>query len=581
MNISETKTIGELWEESRIRYSRHTAVSDEQGSYSYEEANVNISKIRAYYQMQGIKAGDIIALESSNFAGFWFAVMAAVTIGCAYLPIPPQYPEERRNYMIQNSHAAIMLNKTKIEAILSDTAAPVSETISDTLESPCYVIYTSGTTGVPKGVVIRQKWLLNLCIWNQEVTELDDSCSVLSLNALCFDASVKNLFTPFMTGASLIMNIANPADIQHLYAYISEKKPTHLNATPSVIDVLLEEAQEHDYKGVQTIRCVMSGGESFQKKQLAEFFRAKLKQLHVLNVYGPTECTSVTAYHVLSEQELTQEEIPVPIGKPIRKKKIFLVNEQGNLCKNNEKGELYISGEGIAEGYLSDPEKTKQKFVIFEGERCYKSGDICFTDENQILYYCGRTDNQIKLNGYRIELEEISEKASVLEGIRAVKAMFIDNKIILFYSAVQQYPEQKLKDLLRKSLPEYMLPSCFIFTQEMPLTERGKTDTTELKKLYDAFLNPQSDEKNNSSDTQNTEEPIEERIIRIWQKLLQIQNIQIGDNFFDVGGNSLKLYKMGKMLEKEFSVKIEPLYLMELSSVRKIADFISKKIQTR
>ena len=572
MIISENKTIGQLWKEACIRYSSHTAVSDEKGTYSYQEADSNIGRLKAYYQAKGITGGDVIALESSNYAGFWFAAMAAVTLGCAYLPIPPQYPEERRNYMIQDSHASVMLNQAEIEAILSDDSAPVSKDCCDTLDSPCYIIYTSGTTGVPKGVVIRQKWLINLCIWNQEVTQLDESCSVLSLNALCFDASVKNLFTPFMTGASLVMNIANPADIPHLYAYISEKKPTHLNATPSLIDVLLEEAQEHDYQGMRSVRCIMSGGESFQKKQLADFFRAQQKQLRVLNVYGPTECTSVTACHILTEQELTQEEISVPIGKPIRNKKIFLVDEQGNLCGSNQKGELYISGEGIADGYLNDPEKTKQKFITFQGEYCYKSGDICFADENQILYYCGRTDNQIKLNGYRIELEEISEKAlSVQKGIRSAKALFIENKIVLFWSAAEQLPEQDFREQLRKSLPEYMLPSCCIFVPEMPLTERGKINTAELKKLYDAFLNPAV-----SAVPENTQS-IEERIIRIWQKLLQIQNIQTGDNFFDIGGNSLKLYKMGKMLEKEFSVKIEPIYLMELSSVRKIADFISKK----
>lgn len=572
INNNNNNIISKIWKDSAVRYSSRLVVADRYSAYTYQEAETVISRLRAYLKAQGATVGSVIALDTFHRAEFWLAVMAIVTSGCAYLPIPPQYPAVRRQYMIRNSNAVLHLTEAEIFRICTDPGAPVCGTVSDTPESPCYVIYTSGTTGQPKGVLIRQNWLLNLCRWNLDVTELHAGDCVLSLNSLCFDASVKNIFSPMMTGASLLMNIENPADIRALYAYLAEKQPTHINATPSMLDVLLEEAGEHEYAGMQSVQCIMSGGEVFQKKQLCAFRQAKQGALRVINVYGPTECTSVTAYHVLTEQDFAEPERPVPVGKPIPGKEILLVREDGGLCRPGEKGELYITGLGIAEGYLGDPIRTAEKFVSYQGQSCYRSGDICYTDPADpegLLYYSGRTDTQIKLNGYRIETEEIASRACALPEIRSAAVLFTDGKLVLCYTASARLPEETLRTALADILPAYMLPASYYYLPEMPMTERGKIDFAGLQTWYTG----QSSQKS-QTDTGIQPESIIAKVLAVWENLLGTTGIQPTDNFFDAGGNSLKLYKMGKMLEKAFSVRIDPMDLMELSSAKKIAQYI-------
>jgi amino acid adenylation domain-containing protein len=570
MKITENSTIGAHWQDSVIRHSTSCAVADAVCCYTYEEAEVRIGRMRAFLQKQGIHPGQVIAVDTFHRADFWNAVMAIVTSGCAYLPIPPQYPEERKDFMCSDSKAVYRLDQARIESICADENAPCSHEVSDTPDSPCYVIYTSGTTGQPKGVMIRQKWLTNLCAWNTDVTRLNKDSRVLSLNALCFDASVKNIFSPMMVGAQLLMNIEKPMDIRGLYAYISEKRPTHINATPALLELLTEEAAEDGYAGMKSVTCIMSGGEAFRKKPMSILRSNMPDTLRILNVYGPTECTSVTTCHVLTDEDFFDDTKSVPIGSPIGGKKVITVDKDGNSCSPDEQGELYIGGIGTAEGYLHQPEKTAEKFVMFNNERYYRSGDLCSIDNDGAVHYFGRIDTQIKLNGYRIETEEITAKASSLAGIRSAAVLFETEKLVLFYTADDQTEIIAIRDSLAKSLPVYMLPAEYIKIDELPVTERGKTDLSALKKLYnERFAVKQSDTKSTG------ENDLASQIIVIWSRLLERQDIKADDNFFDVGGNSLKLYKMGKLLEREFSVPIDPMDLMELSSAKKIAGYIS------
>lgn len=572
--ISESKTIGELWKESLTKYGGKIAVKDENTEFTFSQADLRISKIRSYLTDSGVKAGDRIAVEACNSVGFWLAAMAIVTQGCAYVPIFPSCPEERKEYMIKDSKAVLFLKEEKTQELISGFLAPINLDICDSPDSPCYVIYTSGTTGTPKGVQIIQSWLINLCIWYKNTAEIEENSLVLSLNSLCFDASVKNIFTPFMVGAATLMNIQNSIDINGLYNHIKKNSPTHINATPGVIDVLLQEAEEEEYDGLKSVCCIISGGEAFQKGRLSDFYKKSGKNLRVINVYGPTECTSVTTSHILTAEELTDEKkVGVSIGTPIRKKRIVIVDDNGRRCNAGKKGELYIGGEGVANGYLNDEARSIEKFVIYDNEHFYKSGDICYSDDNGQIYYCGRKDNQIKLNGYRIELDEISERLVLMNGIKAVKSFFINNMIISCYSSDAPKDEISLKEFLGKALPEYMIPKYFVHIDGMPLTERGKIASEKLKEYVISLLS------NRENRNENEYDEIQKRVVGIWEKLLGIRNIGITDNFFDVGGNSLKLYKMGKMIEKEFGIKVEPLFLMELSSVKRVSDFVNEKIK--
>ena len=574
MKITENSTVGAHWQEAVSRYSTSCAVSDEVCSLTYQQADVRMGRLRAYLKAEGIKAGQVVGIDTFNCADFWVAVMAIVTSGCAYLPLPPQYPEERKNFMLSDSKAVYRFTREEIERICGDENAAYSGEVSDDPESPCYVIYTSGTTGKPKGVMIRQKWLMNLCRWNIEVTGLTADSRVLSLNALCFDASVKNIFSPMMVGAGLLMNIERPMDIAALYSYISKHQPTHINATPALLELLAEEAAADNYSGMKTLRCVMSGGEAFRKKPLAALCGA-VKGIRVLNVYGPTECTSVTTCHQVTADELADSAANVPIGRPISGKKVLTVGEDGKRCAAGEQGELYIGGIGTAEGYLDRPELTAEKFVIYEDERYYRSGDLCSIDADGAVHYFGRIDTQIKLNGYRIETGEIAAAAEAVSGIKSAAVIFEDEKLTLCYTADGETEVSKIKEVLAGTLPTYMLPAQYLELEKLPVTERGKTDLAKLKEICREHFGKAEGVVQERPQQENAEQDMTSQVIAIWARLLGRQDIKPADNFFDVGGNSLKLYKMGKLMEREFGVPIDPMDLMELSSAKKTAEYIS------
>lgn len=566
------KSFGELWKESVIKYGPNIAVSDEQTQYTYQQVNEYLEMIHGYLAKRKIVSGERVAIETVNKAQTWIFILAILTYGCSYVPIDREYPENRKKFMREDSRAACFLSEKDCEKILKDGEGSLKFTVRDSLNSPAYVIYTSGTTGIPKGVELYQEELLNLCNWYIDTVGLGAGSKVLSLNALSFDASVKNLFAPLLVGARVIMNIENPRDIYSVVKAIEKHQPTHVNGTPSLLQLLLEEDRENGYQAFSSTECIITGGEAFKKAELAELY--KNKHIKIVNVYGPTECTSVSSFHVVNEKELLDKESEIPIGRAIPKKELYVVNEKDELCATNEKGELYIGGIGIAKGYINAETKTREKFVQFQGRYVYKSGDLCYRNDEGNLYYCGRIDQQIKLNGYRIELEEIASQIEKLEQVKTCSCLFVNDTIVACYCEKEQITEEEIKKSLRTNLPEYMIPKQFVVVSSIPVTERGKADIPELTRYVEQHVFTVQETKE-----QVKENKIQSRIAAIWKKLLCLPVIDEKDNFFDIGGNSLKLFKMGKMLEKEFSIRIEPMYLMELSSIKKVTEFIESQIE--
>lgn len=243
--------------------------------------------------------------------------------------------------------------------------------------------------------------------------------------------------------------------------------------------------------------------------------------------------------------------------------------EDGNICGPNIQGEIWIGGEGVIKGYINREKLTAEKFANMNGNTFYRSGDMGFYDELENLHYEGRKDSQIKLNGYRIELDEISNNIEKLDKVNKCVCLYDNNMIIAFYTSNSINNTSEIKEIVKSTLPKFMIPQYIFEIDKFELTVNGKIDTNKLRTRFKEMLKDKNTEDNLTE--------IQKIVKEIWKKILKTETIALSDNFFDIGGNSLKLFQMSRHIEKEFSMIIEPIHLMELSNIKKISEFIEKK----
>lgn len=248
---------------------------------------------------------------------------------------------------------------------------------------------------------------------------------------------------------------------------------------------------------------------------------------------------------------------------------VCIVDEAGNICGPNIQGEIWIGGEGVIKGYINREKLTAEKFVNMDGNTFYRSGDMGFYDELENLHYEGRKDSQIKLNGYRIELDEISNNIEKLNKVNKCVCLYENNMIIAFYTSNSINNTREIKEIVKSILPKFMIPQYIFEIDKFELTVNGKIDTNKLRTRFKEMLKDKNAEDNLTE--------IQKIVKEMWKKILKTETIALSDNFFDIGGNSLKLFQMSRHIEKEFSMIIEPIHLMELSNIKKISEFIEKK----
>lgn len=574
--LNDMKSISTLLLENGEKFKNRTAVISEEEKFSYEYFIEKVYAVRRKLIEKQVKKGDRIVLVVSNTVDTIVFMMAIISIGAAYVPIDKKYPESREKFIEEDCSCKFVFSKEDRIKIMNSSKFEepqekfnVGEEDKDNLEDSAYVIYTSGTTGQPKGVEIKQKYVLNLCAWFKETMNINENSRVLSLNSLCFDASVKNIFTTLLNGGSLVLNLESELTPKKLLDYIGKNKVNVLNGTPTMIDELLETSKTQGYDSFENLNVLITGGERFiNNDNMNDLYLRKNKKLSIFNVYGPTECTSLTTYHEVKEEEILNEDKNIPIGIPLFNKLVYICDEDENILGKNQKGEIYIGGEGVAHKYINREALSKEKFITVNNFNVYKSGDIGWFDENRNLYCDGRIDSQIKLNGYRIELDEISKSIEKLSEVRKCTCIYENNMVIAFYTGLEK-SQDEMKKKVKNIIPEYMVPNHMEYVQEFPQTFNGKLDK---KKLKEDFKKKQS----NRDESKEFLNDIQKKVADIWKKVLNIDTVLINKNFFDAGGNSLKLFKMARHIEKAFNVEIEPIELMELSSIKKISEFIEK-----
>ena len=515
------------------------AITAVDGDYTYKELDENANRIANALIKNGIKTGSRVILLLPRTAGFFFALYGTLKAGGAYIPCDPNYPIERVRHIIDDSGADLIITTAdKAERFTDKPAADIASLLAEentskpevsiTQDDLAYLIYTSGSTGKPKGVMLKHRGIVNY------VTAVPDNILMhamaerghvlTAVTTFSFDFSIKEWGGPLFNG--LTLSVASDEEINDANSLAARMKATGTDVfgcTPSRLQTLMESA---DFKeAIENCKILINGGEKYPEQLLLTLKKNKDRLL--FNTYGPTE-TTVSS----NTQELSGYD-SVNAGRPLPGVVEFIVDLDGNEVPAGVTGELYIGGIGVAAGYNNLPEMTAERFIDYNGIRVYKSGDFARWLDKGNVEILGRRDNQIKLRGLRIELDEVDSVLSSVEGIgrTAVKIEKINGieHLCAWFTADHPVDIGNLKKELGRTLTNYMVPTAYMQLEEMPVTPNGKLDLKSLPvpELYRA---------NNSG---APETPAEKDFADIFGKILHVENIGANENFFDLGGTSL------------------------------------------
>ena len=544
-----------LFEEQATRTPERIAVVCSDERVSYGELNERANQLAHHLRSLGVGADTLVAVCAERSIEMVLALLGVLKAGGAYVPLDPAYPQERVAYMLDDCRAPVLITQKHLLDALPHTAAQVLCLDSDwqtiaarsrehlqtevAPENLAYMIYTSGSTGRPKGAMNTHRAICNRLLWMQDAYKLDESDAVLQKTPFSFDVSVWEFFWPLMWGARLVM--AKPGghqDAAYLAETIAREQITTLHFVPSMLQVFLE---ERDLARCDSLRRVICSGEALPF-ELQEKFFARLGAAELHNLYGPTEAAvDVTNWTCERESKHTS----VPIGRPIANTQVYVLDESLNQLPVGMSGELYLGGVALARGYQHRPDLTAEKFIPHPfsqapGARLYRTGDLARRRASGEIEFLGRLDQQVKLRGFRIEPGEIEAALLEHEGVREAVVIAREDapgdKRLVCYLVSSRTPAptlSELREFLQASLPEYMIPSLFIFLDGLPLTPNGKLDRKAL---------PAPDASRPALKQNYTEptRPLELLLAAMWREILGVKQIGIHDNFFELGGNSIK-----------------------------------------
>lgn len=550
------------WKDRVCRTPDRVALTCGKNSLSYRELDAEITEYRNKLKEAGISEGDRLLLLTRNDMSCIVKLFAIWAMRAVYIPTSGSYAKAKIMDIARQTGAKAILGDEIF--ILDSNAKENREEDMDAMNSNreiSHIILTSGTTGEPKMVAIEKSGFGNLCDWYTDEFQFNEDSSSLLLTNFLFDASVKNLVVPLITGGRLVVLDTELYDIAEIVNVIEREKITHVNTVPSLMDKILELSEASQLK---SLKWIVLGGEGFRidRKKLRE---SKCK---AANVYGPTEATDLAAFHILKQLE----ETPVPIGAPIANKLVYIMDENRNLLPPYVRGDIYIAGAGVIEGYLNVSPKNVFFDNPFEPSRpLYRTGDVGMWNTEGEIIYLGRKDNQIKVNGQRIELEEIDAIAGKCPGVRMAAAVIAEGRIILCYTSEKNCTVDK--EMLHKVYERYMSkslhPGEYISMEDMPLTGNGKVDRKALvqrlqdKKEHAPVVLPQN--------------KTEELVLEAWKETLGVPEISTESPFFEAGGNSLLLNRLKLELDKRINNSLSITDFFEYGTIKLIAQQIERK----
>ncbi|MDO3625447.1 amino acid adenylation domain-containing protein [Mucilaginibacter sp. BT774] len=562
------KSLIDLFEEQVNKTPDNIAVIFNDFEISYKELNILGNQFGDYLRnTYDVKPDDLIGLKLERGEWLIIAIIGILKAGGAYVPIDPDYPGERINYMINDSACGILIDGEEIERFKKVKNSYNKDNLKNGAKGNnlVYCIYTPDSTGNPKGVLVEHRNVVNL-IWSQrEVYKITSDERVLQFTTIIFDHSTEQFWIALLTGAALVVpDKSTVSDLKALENYIIVKKVSHIHTVPAVL-------VELSIDDMSNVKRVITAGETCSPS-LAQKWKGSFM---FINEYGPTE-TTITSVEYKAEQS-DKYHVFVPIGRPVANTDIYILDDHQRLLPFGALGEIYIGGDGVSRGYLNRPELTKEKFIAdpFKNEkRIYRTGDLGRWLPDGNLEYVGRADDQVNIRGFRIELQEI---ASVLRKHHKVREAIIiaasinetDNELIAYTAG--DATANELKDYLKEQLPLYMVPGYYVHLDSIPITITGKVDRKALPIPESSviFKPPHI--------APSTE--IEKSLVKLWAKVLNIPEKTIGlkNDFFDLGGHSIKAIRLLALIHKELGVKLPLNELFSKGTIEHQASMITNR----
>lgn len=561
-NYKNEKTICEIFESQVEHTPDNHAVTGVGGSLTYKELNEKANQLARVLIKNKVCRNEIVGIMVERTEKFIVSILGVLKAGAAYLPIDSIYPEERIKYMLEDSNVHVLLtDNVNINKIQSEvkTICVEDEKIYfgeahnlDKVSIPedlVYVIYTSGSTGRPKGVMMRQKSVINFVqafkktIYSKHTGNLN----LALLAPFVFDASCKQIFPSLLLGYRLyiIPNYIRTNAIE-LTRFYEENKIDISDGTPSYISIL----SDPSFYNKIHVKHFIIGGEALLLQKVKKFYdNFGENKPYITNTYGPTECCIDATAYSIKPKEVDSLKC-ITIGKPLINYKIYILDKKHRLLPKGVVGEIYISGEGVAKGYINNNKLTKERFIsdiLNPKRKMYKTGDLGRWTEDGNIEFIGRTDHQVKIRGYRIELDEIKNRILSYKDIRDAVVLCRKNHLNILYICAYIVCNEKielasLNEYLMEHLPNYMIPQNIIPVEKINLNNNGKVDTSLL---------PDPEKEINIEKTYvPPQNQIQETLCNIWSEVLGIDRVGIKDNFFMIGGDSIKAIQMIAKMEK-------------------------------
>lgn len=591
-----------LWEFNRtgLEYDRHAALHQRiaqrarqhpgqvailcgDAELSYQKLNARAAQVAGYLRRLGIGREDRVAICMHRTPAMVIAMLAVWKAGAAYVPLDPQYPQERLRFLLEDASAKIVITESQLRNRVEGTtaqileidevwaAAGVHEPVDDASEERghgaelAYLIYTSGSTGTPKGVMLTHANAASLAAWVEANFTREELSGVLAATSTCFDLSIFELWATLSCGGTVVLveDIVRWGEGARDAGRSSRVRL--INTVPSAMTQLIERGLPEE------VVTVNLAGEAFGDALLRKIYRSGTVQ-RVNNLYGPTETTTYSTWTQLAAED------SVTIGRGVANTRLYVLDDDLQLSLLGVTGELCIAGDGLSRGYWQRPEWTAERFLpnpfgAVPGERMYRTGDLARCRADGQLEYLGRADHQVKLRGYRIELEEISsvlgECASVAENVVVVNDGRNEKELVAYVTAApgSSLSAGEVHGHLRQRLPGYMIPAHIVLLDQMPRTPNGKVDRKALPEPRTS-VTPAGPEPRNE---------IEQAVAEIWKEVLSLDGLGVNDDFFSLGGHSLLALKIRTRIEDRFGIAVPLDQLFEMPTVAGMAGVIAER----
>ncbi len=559
--LQDEKTVVDLFRDTAQKFPQNTALVCDKKQITYAELDAKSERIAALLKHKGAQKGEIIAVLSDPDMAMVCGPLAALKAGCAYMPIDHQYPAERVAFMLKDSSCRFILSRNKFLENLSDFDGEIidldhlpeniepQKAESTNWDDPAYIIYTSGSTGKPKGVLIGHRALRYRMDDMLQRIEANETDRFTKFAGFGFDASVFEIFPAILSGAALhILNDDLKRNVKQLFNYTIENQITKSFLPTQFLEQFME------MKAEGCLKIVYTGGDKLQRFTKSSY--------RVFNFYGPTEACVYATCH-----EVDHIEDNIPIGEAVLHTRIYILDKHQNPVPQGIAGELCIAGEGLAMEYLNLPEKTKEAFIndpFYEGGKMYRTGDLARYRMDGKIEFLGRIDFQVKIRGFRIEPVEIERVMLQFTDVREVVVVPRKDKndkayLCGYFTSSRKIEKKQLTDFLGKALPDYMIPAFLIQLDQMPISTSGKIDRKLLPEpTVERELVP-------------AENGVEEKLLAFWKEILGLEEIGVTENFFDLGGHSLKVTQLQTEIQNFFHADIPFSQLFAHANIREQA----------